>query len=789
MNDNSYRRFGAETLSGLLENLKSLLEGIKESPDIEYVHRARVSCRRLNAALSVFDGYFEKDKAKSWEKSIKQLLHALGDARDTDVQIEFLKTHITAVESEEERNFIDFLMLSKTKERENLQPKVSLAIDLIKEQGVLEQMLAECSSILANPAENEAKAATLSYAHLHISSRLEELLSFKRFVKKEKEAEAHHKMRIAAKRLRYSTEIFSKLYLEGMENEIESLKKLQDVIGEMHDCDVWLTYLSSFESDEKNELMNGLEIFESYITKQRKYLYGKYSNLWDSMVSMELFKSIRKKTGSAVVSPKPKSMLERIEKIEALASKYDPDPKHSRHVRMNALKIFDELGSFSGLGSTERYLLEAAALLHDTGWKYGSKSHNKSSSSFKIVLTEDDLPLDTWERYAVGNMVRYHTKGLPKKKHRSLKAFPENYQKKLFRTASILRLSDGLDYSHTSSVKVDSVKILPDRVLLFCELSGRKDMPPIKDKRDLFEKSFKKNLGVELMKEVNKCIVCNSDKLLIYPAITAPFIADRIWHSKPIKVNLMRCKNCGFAFYNPRLDNDEISNLYRDYRSDEYQKNRQKYEPSYTKELNESIGKNEIEIKNRKSNLSKILNENLDVSKIRSVLNFMGDNGQFIADDLVNAGKYVYGISGVTPIKGVKIIKDIPESRNMKFDFIMCCQVLEHVPYPLEILEQIKMFSHKDSVFYFEVPIDSPFEFSLITAKYKEVIERILLLFGLLKEFNRVFEMHEHTNHFSINSMKNMLVLTGFEILFIDVRTIDIGWSKPNILSCLAKLA
>ena len=498
MDDTGYGRFAAETLSGLTEDLESRLRGVKESADIEYVHRARVACRKLRAALSVFEGCFEKENAESWEKSVKELLQSLGNARDTDVQIAFLKKRIKAVKSDEERRFLDSLMLSKKKEREQLQPGVSLAIERVKEQGVLEQMRSECSFILKNPTEKEAKAATLSYAHLHISSRMQELLSFKGFVKKEKEAEAHHMMRIAAKRLRYSAEIFSAQYPKGMENEIASLKKLQDAIGGMHDCDVWLTYLSSFESDAKNELISGLEIFKAYLKKRRKSLYGKYASLWYDMVNRGFFKFLREKTGSAVARPKPKILRKRIEKIEAVSSKYDPDPNHSRHVCMNALKIFDELGSFSGLGSKERYLLEAAALLHDTGWKYGSKAHNKAS--FKIILTDDDLPFDAWERYAAGNIVRYHTNGLPKKKHRDLKAVPKNYLNKLFRTASILRLSDGLDYSHTSSVKVDSVKILDDRVRICCNLSGVENMPAIKDKKDLFEKSFKKKVEVELIK-------------------------------------------------------------------------------------------------------------------------------------------------------------------------------------------------------------------------------------------------------------------------------------------------
>ena len=140
-------------------------------------------------------------------------------------------------------------------------------------------------------------------------------------------------------------------------------------------------------------------------------------------------------------------------------------------------------------------------------------------------------------------------------------------------------------------------------------------------------------MGELTVKYINNCILCNSNKIDIFPATMAPFIAERIWNSTPIKISIVRCSKCGFIFYNPRLDDEEEKTLYNNYRGEEYVKQRIKHEKNYSQKLNELIGKNPIEIENRKLHLSKILNDNLDINKIRNILDFGGDKGQHIINE------------------------------------------------------------------------------------------------------------------------------------------------------------
>jgi CHAD domain-containing protein len=49
-------------------------------------------------------------------------------------------------------------------------------------------------------------------------------------------AERLHRVRLAAKRLRYTLELFRRCYGPGLESRIESLRGLQQVLGEINDC-------------------------------------------------------------------------------------------------------------------------------------------------------------------------------------------------------------------------------------------------------------------------------------------------------------------------------------------------------------------------------------------------------------------------------------------------------------------------------------------------------------------------------------------------------------------------
>lgn len=78
--------------------------------------------------------------------------------------------------------------------------------------------------------------------------RLDELRSFTEAALAPDAAEAQHDMRIAAKRLRYVLEIVGACFGPEAEATRVAAKELQQILGEIHDCDVMLPRAERIES-------------------------------------------------------------------------------------------------------------------------------------------------------------------------------------------------------------------------------------------------------------------------------------------------------------------------------------------------------------------------------------------------------------------------------------------------------------------------------------------------------------------------------------------------------------
>jgi CHAD domain-containing protein len=76
--------------------------------------------------------------------------------------------------------------------------------------------------------------------------RLDELTSFMPKATDPKEVVALHDMRIAAKRLRYILEVTGSCFGPYANGAVKMVKELQDLLGEIHDCDVQLPEVAAF---------------------------------------------------------------------------------------------------------------------------------------------------------------------------------------------------------------------------------------------------------------------------------------------------------------------------------------------------------------------------------------------------------------------------------------------------------------------------------------------------------------------------------------------------------------
>lgn len=89
----------------------------------------------------------------------------------------------------------------------------------------------------------EPLAETRSSLPAMFAVRIGELWAFADHLEFPERVRELHDMRIAAKRLRYLFEFFAHCFDERLGDTLKKFKRLQDYLGEVHDCDVWVDYL------------------------------------------------------------------------------------------------------------------------------------------------------------------------------------------------------------------------------------------------------------------------------------------------------------------------------------------------------------------------------------------------------------------------------------------------------------------------------------------------------------------------------------------------------------------
>jgi CHAD domain-containing protein len=120
----TFHAVAQESIRAYLDEIVKHWEGVRGGQDIEAVHDMRVATRRLRASLSVFQPAFPAKLFDKFEKKISYLTDALGDARDTDVFLEFLKEHkdgLTIEQTNEEFGVNEFIKhLQKRREEQQV---------------------------------------------------------------------------------------------------------------------------------------------------------------------------------------------------------------------------------------------------------------------------------------------------------------------------------------------------------------------------------------------------------------------------------------------------------------------------------------------------------------------------------------------------------------------------------------------------------------------------------------------------------------------------------------------
>lgn len=211
-----------------------------------------------------------------------------------------------------------------------------------------------------------------------------------------------------------------------------------------------------------------------------------------------------------------------------------------------------------------------------------------------------------------------------------------------------------------------------------------------------------------MSKENEVCIICGSENLEKHTASACPFLKHRMFSDKELNEFFYSCPDCGFQYSAFRPTDEEAAKFYQNYMKDEYVSERDKFEPGFAQWRMQYDSENglEKEKKSRKNLMRKLFKKWILFDKVQNVLDYGSANGEFILDDFAKAKKYVYDIDTENLVDGVEKIEKRDLS-TVHWDLIQCNHTLEHVAYPMDLINEIIQIATDGTFIYFEVPYES----------------------------------------------------------------------------------
>lgn len=233
----AFMKIGLACLHHLAGNEAAVRKG-----DSEGVHQMRVGLRRLRAAISVFKEIAQDERTEAIKGELKWLTGQLGPARDLDVLVEDA-LHPLHDEQPEKRE-IRVLQSDVQAKRERGYAQAKAAVESERYRKLV---LDTALWLFAGPWSRLDDPLAQSALQREIDGFAPEVLRkrWKKIVKKSRKADeldarGRHKLRIAVKKLRYSTGFFASLFAEKKQRKARGkfedlLKTLQNALGKLND--------------------------------------------------------------------------------------------------------------------------------------------------------------------------------------------------------------------------------------------------------------------------------------------------------------------------------------------------------------------------------------------------------------------------------------------------------------------------------------------------------------------------------------------------------------------------
>ncbi len=244
------------------EELFRRRDKVIETLDPEDIHDLRVASRRLREGLALFAPCYPADTIKRIDKKVRSITRFLGDMRNTDEAILFFAA-LTDELGDACRSDLEPLLASLQKKRKREMRRLKNGLQKVAGGGLRDLYLRGINalSLFAPPGNGIDLFSPLSgFAKNSIDARhsvIRELLPQARAIEA---IEAQHRLRIAIKHFRYRMELLSSLLGADFQELHAAVKQYQDVLGTMHDLDVFAGIVreSGFSSEAEKLVLDAI---------------------------------------------------------------------------------------------------------------------------------------------------------------------------------------------------------------------------------------------------------------------------------------------------------------------------------------------------------------------------------------------------------------------------------------------------------------------------------------------------------------------------------------------------
>lgn len=291
-------------LFGSLRHILANLDIVRQQICPEAVHQLRVAARRLRVLLSVFQKVLDRKERLYLSGELKWLEQELGPAREWDVLIEEILTPRTQRERLGQGNarLLELANRHRTAAHEAARSAVqSHRLETLLQwfEQLLVLLAGEGESDAAYlPADRSKQKKQLGQpvrrlARKTLQARHTKAQTLKKKILRLDDIELHQ-MRIQLRKLRYTAELFSSLWRQKKTREtadryISCLKKLQSVLGAVHDSAVAVRLMESIRAEAGPEMERTIGGILAHIADGHKRDHLQLAGQWRQFTRITKF--------------------------------------------------------------------------------------------------------------------------------------------------------------------------------------------------------------------------------------------------------------------------------------------------------------------------------------------------------------------------------------------------------------------------------------------------------------------------------------------------------------------